>query len=360
MNLNPFIKPKKNTVQAVMLDVIIALLPIAAVAYMAYGLIAIRIMLTAVASCMVADFLFNAIYAKKYTTFLDGSAIITALLLCFTLSPLTPWYVVAFGSFCAIVFGKFLWGGLGKNRFNPALAGREFMAAFFPIMSSAAIWATNSTVSIRQSDVLTQGGLLLNYSNNLLYKTGGALGEYSVVLIFLGGLYLLLRKRISWHIPFALLTTFLVCVWMAYFYGIDLAYSLSGLLLGSLFMATDMPSSPNGPVGMLYYGGMIGLVAAIFIAGGIRFEYLSYSILLLNGFTPFINQIFRPRAWGEKTDYTAKTEQIFFASVAIIAAAFAVISLHYYGLMQYVVYVYIIYIIFKFNFSFVKNIHNPI
>jgi len=360
MNLNPFIKPKNNTVRAVMLDVIIALLPLAVVACIAYGVIALWLILTAIASCVVTDFLFNAVYAKNYTSFLDGSAIITALLLCFTLSPLTPWYVVAFGSFSAILFGKFLWGGLGKNKFNPALVGREFMVAFFTVMSSATVWVTNSMVNTKQSDLLSTGSLLANYGNNLLYKTGGALGEYSVALIFSGGLYLLIRRRISWHIPFALLTTFLFCTWLAYFYGVDFKYSSAGLLLGGLFMATDMPSSPNASQGRLYYGCIIGLVAAMFILSGIRFEYLSYSILLLNGFTPFINQIFMPRAWGKKPDYTVKAERIFFLTTAIFAMAFAVISLHYYGLIKYVVYVYIVYIILKFNFSFLKNIHNPI
>lgn len=360
MNLNPYIKAKKNSVSAIMFDVIIALMPLVLAAYAAFGFKAIWLITTAVITCLITDFLFNALYAKKYNSFLDGSAMITALLLSFTVSPLTPWYVLAFGSFCAIVFGKLLWGGLGKNRFNPALVGREFMTAFFPLMSTAAIWSTNSIRNTKDFHLFANDNLLGMYSNDLVFKTTGALGEYSMLFIVLGGLYLIIRKRISWHIPFAILTVFLCGTWLSSACGLELKYSIAGMILGSIFMATDMPSSPNGYPGMLYYGGMIGLVSIFFILGNVRFEYLSYAILLLNGFTPFINQIFRPRAWGEKVDYAIKTEKIFFLTLAIIAAAMAILTLHYYGFIKYLIYIYIVYITFKFNFSFIKNIHNPI
>ncbi|KOS04888.1 hypothetical protein AM493_01645 [Flavobacterium akiainvivens] len=359
MNVNPYIKPRFNTTTAVMADVILALLPLVAVAYIAYGLQALLVIGTAVGTALVTDFVFSAVYVKKTTAVLDGSAVITGLLLAFTLSPATPWYVVAFGAFAAILFGKLLWGGLGKNRFNPALMGREFMAAFFPVMSSAAIWVTKSFINVKEIGFLGTNSYLATYTSGLLYKTTGALGEYSVAAIALGGLYLLIRRRISWHIPFALLAVFSTGFWLVND-GDDLKYSAAGVLLGALFMATDMPSSPNSPNGKLYYGGMIGLSAFAFILAGVRFEYMSFSILLLNGFTPKINEVFMPRAWGHKHDFKALAEKVFLLTLSIAGGVLALLSLHYYGLTSYVVYLYIVYIIFKFNFSFSDKISNPI
>lgn len=360
MNLNPYIKPRFNSTSAVMADVIIALLPLVAVATVAYGTQALLITGTAIVASIVTDFIFSAVYLKKFATPLDGSAVITGLLLAFTLSPATPWYVVAFGGFSAILFGKLLWGGLGKNRFNPALVGREFMSAFFPIMGAAGIWATKSFINVKELGFLaTTNGFLAEYASGLLYKTNGALGEYSVAAIGLGGLYLLARRRISWHIPFALLAVFSLGFWLVND-GDDLKYSAGGVLLGALFMATDMPSSPNAPNGKLYYGGMIGLAAFAFILAGIRFEYMSFAILLLNGFTPKINAVFMPRAWGHATDFKAFAEKIFLLTFSIAGGVLALLSVHYYGLSHYLVYLYIIYIVFKFNYSFSDKISNPI
>lgn len=357
---NPYIKPKNNSTNSVMFDVIIALFPLIGVAYFAYGMQALFVILTAVLTAISTDLVFSYFYVKNWRAIFDGSAIITALLLSFTLSPITPLYIVAFGSFCAILFGKILWGGLGKNRFNPALVGREFMTAFFPIMASGTIWATKSFVNISELKILSNtDGYLSNYLSGILYKPTGAIGEYSILMIALGGLYLLAKRRISWHIPFALLAVFSIGFWLVED-GDDLKYSMAGILLGSLFMATDMPSSPNSSNGKLFYGGMIGLASFVFILSGIRFEYLSFSILILNGFSPKINEAFLPTAWGKMTDLNSKIEKIFLLSLSIFGVIMAVISLHYYDLTKYLIYVYIIYIIFKFNFSFFKKISNPI
>ncbi|MXN90475.1 electron transporter [Flavobacterium sp. Sd200] len=360
MNLNPYIKPKYNSTLSVMTDVIIALFPLVAIAYFAYGMQALLIIGTGVGTALFTDFIFSVILIKKWNAIFDGSAIITGLLLSFTLSPVTPLYVVAFGAFTAILFGKLLWGGLGKNRFNPALVGREFMTVFFPVMTSASIWATKSFIKIKETDVfITNGSFFNEYSAGLLYKTTGAMGEYSVAAIALGGLYLLVRKRISWHIPFGLLLVFSICFWLIND-GDDLKYSAGGVLLGALFMATDMPSSPNSPNGKLYYGAMIGLCAFFFILAGVRFEYMSFSILLLNGFCFKINEIFMPRVWGHKTDFKSFAEKIFLLTLLILGGVMALLSAHYYGLIHYLVYAYIIYMIFKFNFSFSNKISNPI
>lgn len=362
MKLSPYIKPKSNSVGAVMLDVIIALMPLVMMSWGAFGNKALLLVAVSVAAALLTDFICAAIFLKKYDTVFDGSAVVTGLLLAFTLSPLTPWYVVAFGAGAAILFGKILWGGLGKNRFNPALIGREFMGVFFAsIMTSSHIWATKGLVNIPAQNLFPgiESGYLSGYLNGLIYKTSGALGEYSILLIILGGLYLLIRKRISWHIPLALFSVFTLMIWIIED-GDDLKFSLAGVLLGALFLATDMPSSPATAHGKLYYGGMIGLVAIALIAANVRYEYMSYSILILNGFSTIISTVFRPRVWGERFDWMKKTEQVFLLSMAIAGVTLAVISLYYYNMMHYLAYIYIIYIIIKFNFSFSKKINNAI
>lgn len=362
MRLHPHITKRYNTVQLVMLDVLIALLPIVVVAWLAFGDHALLIFGVAAGSALVTEVLVSGLLLKKWTSLLDGSALVTAVLLACTLSPLTPLYIVAFGAFSAIVFGKIVWGGLGKNRFNPALVGREFMSVFYAsIMLSPHIWSTKSLINIPATTVFsgTSDSYFSTYVQNSFYKVGGALGEYSLVILLISGLYLLLRKRISWHIPFALLSIFIGLFWMVPD-GADLPFSLGGLLFGTLFMATDMPSSPTTAQGKLYYGGMIGLVAFIFILGQIRFEYMSYAILLLNGFSDRISSTFRPRVWGKKIDWKQQVEDIFTLSISILAVALAVLSLYYYGLTSYLIYVFILYIIFKFNFSLHKKVNNPI
>lgn len=362
MRLNPYIKPKQNTTQIVMLDVIIAMLPVVAAGIFAYGSLMAYNLLLATVTTLVVELFFSVLFTKNYKNIFDGSAVITAWLLCFTVSPTTPRYIIIFGAFAAVVFGKLVWGGLGKNRFNPALVGREFMVCFFPvIMTSATIWKTSAFVQTPAQNLFPglDGYVSGTYLSNLIYTTNGAMGEFSIIALIAGGIYLILRNRISWHIPFSLLTVFILGFWLLEG-GEQYNYSLGGVLLGTIFMATDMPSSPTNPYGKLYYGTMIGLVAFIMIIGGAKYEYMSYSILILNGFSYYISIVFKPTVWGAKTDYAKRTEQIFLLTLTILGVSMAVLSLNYYDMVHYLVYVYIMYIIFKFNYSFSKHIKNPI
>lgn len=362
MKLNPYIKPKFSSAFFVMLDVIIALLPLVVISWVAFGMKAIFVTAISVVTCLITDVLFSSIVLKRVRLSFDVSSVITGLLLAFTISPNTPLYIVCFGAVMAIVFGKIVWGGTGKNKFNPALVGREFMAVFFAsVMTSSSIWNTKNFVNINSSTFFSALGLENNstYLESMIYKTSGALGEYSAVCIALGGLYLLLRKRISWHIPSSIFIVFILLSWIISYEG-DVKFSISGLLLGAIYMATDMPSSPISMKGKLFYGSMIGCVAFAFILGGISNEYMSYSILLLNGFSPKINEIFKPTAWGNKTEYRSLIENISKLILIILVFAFAIISLYHYQMIKYVVYLYIIFTVFKFNYSFSKKINSPI
>ncbi|MDL1912944.1 MAG: RnfABCDGE type electron transport complex subunit D [Bergeyella sp.] len=358
MSLHPHIKPRFNSTQLVMFDVLIALFPVLIVGWMAYGKILLVQLGVALGSALVTDFVFSSVFLKKYDSVLDGSSVVTAILLVCTLAPLTPWYVVSFGAFSAILLGKIVWGGLGKNRFNPALVGREFMSVFFTAaMTSPMLWKSGDL--IRQETVNLFHGMaspyVSKYLSAVIYKTDGAMGEYSILAIFIGGLYLLFRSRISWHIPLSLLLTWSVLSWINGTAGTQ--YSVAGILLGTVFMATDMPSSPTTPNGKLFYGVMTGVCLFIFIKEGIRFEYMSFSILLMNGFADRISMVFNPRAWGEKQDYKRKMEEVFVLTLKILTVSFAVLTLYRYGWINYVVFTYMIYIVFKFNFSFAQAVN---
>lgn len=362
MSLHPHLKPQFNTVHMVMLDVIIALLPVLGAACWAYGTIPLWQAGIAITAALLTEFLYSTVLLKKPWSILDGSAIVTSMLLVFTLSPVTPWYVVAFGAFSAVLFGKIIFGGVGKNVFNPALVGRELMTVFFAsVMTSPDIWKTADLVRNTTPDLFS--GVIssphaASYLKALIYKPGGAMGEYSIGCILLGGLYLLWRNRISWHIPFALLSSFAVLTWIN---GEEtLRYSMAGILLGAVFMATDMPSSPTTRWGKSYYGMMIGTVIFIMIKGGVRFEYTSYSILLLNAFSQSISLQFRPRVWGEKMDRGQLIEGIFLLTLKILTGAFAVICLHRLGFIHYLVYIYIGYAIINYQLNTSRRISNAI
>lgn len=354
----PFIH-SRDRVSSVMLDVIFVLLPLVVFAYLAHGEWALLAISTSIVAAVVTEFLFSWFFLNKTNTLADGTAVITALLLAFTLSPFTPWYVIAFGASMAVIFGKILWGGLGKNKFNPALVGREFMSVFFPvIMSSGTLWSSKGYVNIPEINIFGQfaDNELARYVDSLFYKATGAMGEYSVIFLIIGGLYLLFRQRISWHIPLSMFLTFFLLLQV--FYDSALKYSLAGVILGTVYMATDMPSSPSTKGGKLYYGMMIGVVAIACLLDNIQHEYMSYSILILNGFSCKINQVFAPTVWGNKTDWKQKTEQVFLLTISILTVTLAVLGLHHYQLISYAVYLFIVYIIYKFTFTYIKKLNH--
>ncbi len=354
---NPYIK-SDTSVRGIMMDVILSLFPLIVVAYLAYGWTALAVIGASVAFALSAEFLFSWILLGRKNTLFDGSGIITGLLLAFILSPNTPLYVVAFGAVSAVIFGKILWGGIGKNRFNPALVGREFMAVFFPaIMNGAALWAKKASVNIPglQDFSFFASDVVNAFSDSLIYKTSGALGEYSILAIALSGFYLLVRNRISWHIPFSLLLSFALGVWLLQG-EMPMKYSTAGVLFAAVFMATDMPTSPVNQYGKLFYGTMIGIVSLILIKTGVRYEYMSYSILILNGFTGYINKLFQPRVWGIKIDWKLWIENVFFLTLAVLIVAFAVSALYSYHLISYLIYTFIIYLVLKFIYSYRRQL----
>jgi electron transport complex protein RnfD len=342
-------KKAHDNMRKIMQDVLLALLPCAAISWLAYGWVTILLIAVAVISALSAEFLFTLIFKGDASSVRDGSSVITAVLMSFTLAPFTPWYVVAFGAAMAVIFGKLLWGGMGTNRMNPALLGREFMTVFFPaVMGLRTLWYDKDLLKF--SDLNLFGfaghGKLSAALNYLSFNPSGAIGEYSLLLLSAGGLFLLLRKRITWHIPFAITVMFFVLAWV--FRNADIRFSVGGVLLGAVFMATDMPTCAKTPSGKLYYGAMIAVTAVLFLLNNIRYEYMSYAILLLNLFAKPIDSVLKPQLWASRQAIPRQLLTSLLLTVGILAAAYILVLLYRFDAIRYLLFVLIIYLIATF------------
>lgn len=318
---------KGLSTEIIMQNVVWALLPVAAFSVYSFGINALLVLSMSVISCVVTEHMLCK-WSKKSTTVSDWSAVITGLLLGLTLPPIFPLWMAFSGGFIAIALGKFVFGGLGFNVFNPALVGRAVLQAAFPVaittwypsfledrftsVSSSVLAlpfmepvvdaATGATpLSAFKFDQVTAETYDL-----ALGLVSGSTGETCGVLILLGGLYLIARNMMNWRIPVAIFVT--VYLLSGLFYLIDsqiypeptfMLFS-GGLMLGAMFMATDMVGSPITSLGVIIYGVFIGiLVVVIRIWGGLP-EGVMYAILLANALSPQIDNAIKNRVYGTK------------------------------------------------------------
>ena len=343
MSFNPFVRTDVE-VRDVMKDVIISLFPAIIAAGLVYGLTALLVIVTSIFSAVITEKLFSRIFLNDKDSAHDLSAVITGILMALTLAPLTSLPVVAFGASMAIIFVKLMYGGIGKNVLNPAVVGREFMTVFFPAaMSSGTIWFSQEALRLSKINFFVnfQKTPIMSYLDELLLTSSGSLGSYSAFALILGGLYLLLKNRISWHIPVTLFATSFIAT-MILKDGISV--SMGGLLLTGIFMATDMPTSPSFAGGKIYYGIMLGVVIALLSVLGVKNETLSYVLLILNPFTRFINKVFRPVVFGYdvKEEVVKQVGKAIILTLGIIVFALIFIGLHKIGAIPYLVYLYIL------------------
>ena len=343
MSFNPFVRTDVE-VRDVMKDVIISLFPAIIAAGLVYGLTALLVIVTSIFSAVITEKLFSRIFLNDKDSAHDLSAVITGILMALTLAPLTSLPVVAFGASMAIIFGKLMYGGIGKNVLNPAVVGREFMTVFFPAtMSSGTIWFSQEALRLSKINFFVnfQKTPIMSYLDELLLTSSGSLGSYSAFALILGGLYLLLKNRISWHIPVTLFATSFIAT-MILKDGISV--SMGGLLLTGIFMATDMPTSPSFAGGKIYYGIMLGVVIVLLSMLGVKNETLSYVLLILNPFTRYINKVFRPVVFGYevKEEVVKQVGKGILLTLVIIVFALIFIGLHKIGAIPYLVYLYIL------------------
>jgi len=320
----PLLRQGMTTPKA-MLDVLYALLPVTAASLWFFGISAILILGSCIAGAVLAEWLFAA-RPNRSESLRDGSGILTGLLLGLTLPPGLPMWMAFLGGFVAISFGKVIWGGLGHNLFNPALLGRAFLLATFPIAMTTWVATTgdggffdiypgNLALPFMQAQLdgmssATPLGMLkfdheITPLMNLVFgNTSGSLGETSGLLLLLGGIFLWLRRDLDWRIPVSILLTVIVfSALLGLFDATNFPTPLfsvfsGGLLLGAVYMATDPVTSPLTPRGAWIFGIGVGvLVILIRVFGGLP-EGVMYAILLMNAATPLIDRYTQPRIFG--------------------------------------------------------------
>ncbi len=325
------------TASQCMYGVIIALLPAWLVSLYYFGIGALVVSFTAILSCVAVEYLIQRYMLKEKNSIPNGSAILTGLLLALNLPSNLPIWIVIIGSIAAIGITKMAFGGLGNNLFNPALAGRVFLLISFPTYMtswplpgvSRGSYTDAETGATLLSRLKEGGGELLDAQSGAtqqaaqssgewinqidmtdlwLGNQGGSLGEVGAIALLIGFAYLLYRRIITWHIPVSILATvflFSFALGLGRDYSTIFAFDYAliqllsgGLLLGAIFMATDYVTSPMTHKGMIIYGIAIGLLTVIIRQWGGYPEGVSFAILIMNAFTPLINNYVKPKRFG--------------------------------------------------------------
>ena len=335
----------KDSIKLIMWMVVLALLPSTVYSVYLFGKNTLIIIAVSIVSAIAAEALFQ-LGMKKKVTAMDGSAVITGLLVAMNIPPQAPFWIGIVGSFFAVIIVKQLFGGLGFNVFNPALAARAFLMASWPVhmttrwhefsqgnvlssgidnitsVSPAAFSAITRATPLgllkEGPKIIKEYGVGIEKIHDLLLSTkmlkslfignvGGVIGETSAILLLVGGIFLLIRKIITWHIPVSFIGTVAILVFIYYYatgqpqpHVFTLFHVLSGgLLLGAFFMATDMVTSPVTNKGMIIFGAGCGLITFVIRIWGGYPEGVSYSILLMNAFVPLIDHTVR-QPWKAK------------------------------------------------------------
>lgn len=297
-----------DSIQKNMLYVVLALLPAYLVALYYFGVGALVVSAIAVASCIGFEAFIQRFVLKTKVSISDGSAALTGLLLAMNLPSNLPWWMVIIGSMAAIGLGKMCYGGLGNNLFNPALVGRVFLLISFP--AAMTVWPVPEPFSLAYMDAQTAATplylmkfdqMLPPILSTIIGNEGGSMGEVSAIALLLGGIFLIWKKVITWHIPVSILAT--VAVFTGIMHLVDpMTYEnplwhlcSGGLLLGAIFMATDYVTSPMTTRGQLLYGVGIGLITVVIRLWGSYPEGVSFAILLMNAATPLIDKYILPK-----------------------------------------------------------------
>jgi len=322
VSLSPHVKDK-DSVPKIMYGVIIALIPALLVSVYFFGLDALRVQAIAIVSCILFEWLIQKFLIKGQSTIPDGSAALTGMLLAFNVPANLPWWIMVIGALVAIGVGKLSFGGLGKNPFNPALVGRVFMLISFPVQMTS--WPKVSVLNFSGVDAETgatplaimkeglsngekvsdiMSSMPTSLVDMMTGQMGGSLGEISAIALIIGGLYMLYRKIITIHIPLSIFAS--IALFAGIMHLIDpTAYAgpafhllSGGVMLGAIYMATDMVTSPMSKKGMWVYGIGIGVITVAIRVWGAYPEGISFAILIMNAFVPLLNNSMKPKLFG--------------------------------------------------------------
>ena len=287
-----------ETTSRIMLDVLIALVPAFIASIIIFGARAALVVFVCVATCVVLEWLFQK-GMKKPVTVGDFSAAITGVLLAFNLPSTIPLWQAAFGSAVAIILVKQLFGGLGKNFANPAITARIVMLLAFSVTMTTWTLPLDGVTGATPLSLLAGGEkeALPGLTDMFLGLHGGSLGETCIPVLLCGGIYLIVKRVITWHTPVVFIATVFV---FAALLGQDPVYHIlsGGLVLGAVFMATDYVTTPQTSSGKIIFGAGAGLLTILLRVYGSFPEGASFAILLMNILTPYINRLTAPKPIG--------------------------------------------------------------
>lgn len=312
INSSPHIRTNQ-TVERIMYDVIIALLPALLFSIYFFGIRALIVTITSVITCILSEYFLNK-FMKKENTHFDGSAIITGILFAFVAPASIPIKYAIIGSFISISLGKIVFGGLGHNIFNPALVGRVFLMIAYPVamttwplvegytgasqyINTDGVTGATALALMKKGESLV--GLFQNPTWDMFWgKMGGSLGETSALALLLGGIYLVYKKHIDYRVP---LTIFVTVGTIALIFNQNPIYHIlsGGLVLGAFFMATDMVTTPYTKTGKIIFALGVAVITMIIRLKGSYPEGVAFSILIMNGVTPLINKYIKPKRFSE-------------------------------------------------------------
>lgn len=320
----PHIHGSEST-RSLMRDVMIALSPSLLVSIYFFGFSAIKLAFVGAITCVLVEYAIQKYIIREKPSVKDYSAALTGLLLALNLPPNSPWWIVFIGSLVAIGVAKMSFGGLGQNLFNPALVGRVFLLVSFPVIMTD--WTTpeswfregiDSNTGATALSIVKEGlgkGMTMDqifaennfsYAQMLFSKIGGSVGEVSAFALLLGFVYLLIRRVIRPHIPLSVIGS--VVIFSGIFWLIDPDHNpdpiftilTGGILIGSIFMATDYVTSPMSTKGMIIFGAGIGILTVLIRNFGAYPEGISFAILIMNATVPLLNNFFKPDRFGKE------------------------------------------------------------
>ena len=293
----------KITTQNLMFDVAIAMIPASVYGVWQFGMHALLVLIATVVSCVLSEYVYEKLM-KKPITVSDGSAVVTGMILALNMPPEIPVWIPFLGGIFAIIVEKQLYGGLGQNFMNPALAARCFLlisfAGFMNNFSSAKLGFDSMSGATPLAAM--RAGNDVDLMSLIVGRVPGTIGEVSVIALLIGAVYMIARKVISPRIPLIYIGT--VAVFIFLFGGFDITYvakevCAGGLIFGAFFMATDYVTSPLSKTGQVVYGLFLGILTGIFRLWGASPEGVSYAIILGNLFVPLIEKVTLPKAFGK-------------------------------------------------------------
>ena len=351
---SPFIYAS-DTVEKIMIDVILALLPAILVSIFLCGIKSLLLILISVVSTVLTEKIITAVFLKKEKNSIkDFSAVVTGIIFSLTLPVFVPYYFAIFGGACAVIFGKMLYGGLGKNLYNPAVIGKFFVLIFFEkVFLKFKFSNTNFQILDLKLFRNFLDSSFTRFLDSLILSRSNSIGTFSGMALIFGGIYLVTKKRISPSTP---LSFFLSSIILSFFVPEISKIPIGEILLVGIFMVADMPTTPVFLIGKIYFGMMLALVSSILLSQKVQNEVLFYAIIILNSFTLLINKVLRPVTFGKNLKIEAIKQflQLIVLTFLIVAATIILINLYNFGLFKYLIYGYSIIMIIT-AFIFLKN-----